>query len=388
LKQILYITPYYKPSWFYGGPPKCIAEQAEYLAKHFDCKIDVVTLNKNGAANLFDSKTPIVKTVDGVTVHYLPSAKSKLGKAYFSSPGLKKYLEQFKAYDLVHVHMLFNAFSTAGASFAIKHRIPFGYSVHGMLDKFSITRSKWMKRTHRFFYEDQQLLMSKFVHFTTENEHKNAVISRRAKAEVIPLGIVFESFVEYPKQHSYFDLRMVYLGRVNRKKGLDLLLKAMTQLPENIKERVALDIFGEDDDNFMPELKAFVQENKLQEVVQFKGKLNPSERNQILQSYDLLVLTSHQENFGLVVAEALDQKIPVLISDKVNLCDEVENHQCGWVTSLAVKSIGKKVEEAFRTPKHIRAQMGARGHEYVRNSYSFEKVAEKYWELYGKSFKL
>jgi glycosyltransferase involved in cell wall biosynthesis len=388
LKQILYITPYYKPSWFYGGPPKCIAEQAEYLAQHFDCKIDVVTLNKNGNETLFDSEVPLVKIVDGVTVHYLPSSKSKLGIAYFSSPSLKKYLEQFKAYDLVHVHMLFNAFSTAGASFAIKHRIPFGYSVHGMLDKFSLTRSKWMKRAHRFLYEDQQLLMAKFVHFTTENERKNAIISRRAKAEVIPLGIVFEPFVEHMKQHSYTDLHMVYLGRVNRKKGLDLLLKAMTQLPENIKDRVALDIFGEDDDNFMPELQGFVQENMLQEIVQFKGKLNPSERNQILQSYDLLVLTSHQENFGLVVAEALDQKIPVLISDKVNLCDEVENHQCGWVTSLSVKSISKKVEEAFRTPKHIRAQMGARGHEYVRESYSFEKVAEKYWELYGKSYKL
>ena len=118
--------------------------------------------------------------------------------------------------------------------------------------------------------------------------------------------------------------------------------------------------------------------------MQFKGKLNPSERNQVLQSYDLLVLTSHQENFGLVVAEALDQKIPVLISDKVNLCDEVENHQCGWVTSLSVKSIGKKIEEAFRTPKHIRAQMGGRGREYVHESYAFEKVAEKYWELYQR----
>ncbi|MBC7390060.1 MAG: glycosyltransferase, partial [Opitutaceae bacterium] len=104
--------------------------------------------------------------------------------------------------------------------------------------------------------------------------------------------------------------------------------------------------------------------------------------NKILQTYDLLVLTSHQENFGLAVAEALDQKIPVLISDKVNLCNEVEDHNCGWVTTLNEKTITKKIEEAFRTPKHMRKQMGEAGHKFVRNSFGFDKVGESYWKLY------
>lgn len=384
--KLLYITPYYKPSWFYGGPPKCISEQAEYLTKHFECTIDVVTLNQNGQEELFESNGKVVvKEIEGVTVHYLPASTTKWGQAYYASPLLKKYLHNFKKHDLIHIHTLFNAFSTIGARFAIKNKIPFGYSVHGMLDAFSLTRSKWMKKFHRFMFEDQYLLMADFVHFTTENERKNAVLSKRAKTVVIPLGMKYEAFVEYKKSYSYYDLRLIYISRINRKKGLDLLLNALSLLPSYMKDRVSLDIYGEDDDNFLQELKKIVELNQLRKCVVFKGKLNPANRNETLQQYDVLVLTSHQENFGLVVAEALDQKIPVLISDKVNLCDVVEQNQCGWVSPLKIDNIVKKIEEAFRTPKHIRQQMGEKGHALVRENYAFEKVGVMYWQLYEKT---
>jgi glycosyltransferase involved in cell wall biosynthesis len=384
LKKILYVTPYYKPSWFYGGPPKCIAEQAEYLAQHFDCQIDVITLNKNGASKLFDSQEVVVKKVDGVTVHYLPPSEGKWGKSYFSSPQLKRYLDLFKSYEVVHIHALFNGFSTAGASFALKHGIPFGFSVHGMLDKFSLTRSKWIKRLHRLFYEDAFLSKADFVHFTTPNEKKNSIFPRKTKAVVIPLGIQFEEPLDYPAPYRRFDLNMVYLGRINRKKGLDLLLKALLLLPENMKGRFHLDIFGEDDDHFLVELQNMVKFHQLEETVSFLGNLSPTERNATLQKYDLLVLTSHQENFGLVVAEALDQKVPVLISDKVNLCDEVVTHECGWVSTLSPQHIAKKIEEAFRTPQHVRRRKGENGHLFVRNNYPFDKIGRQYWELYTR----
>lgn len=384
MKKILYITPYYKPSWFYGGPPKCISEQAEYLASHFDCTVDVLTLNVNGSEKLFDSKGAEVKVVEGVTVHYLPVSEGKIGQSYFSSPLLKLYLEKFKEYDFVHIHTLFNAFPTAGAAFALKYKLPYGYSVHGMLDRYSLTRSKWMKRVHRFIYEDSYLAKADFVHFTTINEKKNSIFPKKSKTAVIPLGIVFEDFVEHPKDYNPYDLKMVYLGRINRKKGLDLLIQSFLNVPENMKGRFHLDVYGEDDDHFLVELQNMLAFHKLEDTVSFLGKLDPSERNKQLQSYDLLVLTSHQENFGLVVAEALDQKIPVLISDKVNLCDEVMEHQCGWVTPLQPKVIAKKIEEAFRTPKHIRQRMGEKGHQFVRKSYNFDDVGKKYWELYWK----
>ncbi len=234
-------------------------------------------------------------------------------------------------------------------------------------------------------FEDQYLLMADFVHFTTENERKNAVLSKRAKTVVIPLGMKYEAFVEYKKSYSYYDLRLIYISRINRKKGLDLLLNALSLLPSYMKDRVSLDIYGEDDDNFLQELKKIVELNQLRKCVVFKGKLNHANRNETLQQYDVLVLTSHQENFGLVVAEALDQKIPVLISDKVNLCDVVEQNQCGWVSPLKIDNIVKKIEEAFRTPKHIRQQMGEKGHALVRENYAFEKVGVMYWQLYEKT---
>ncbi|MEP7169403.1 MAG: hypothetical protein ABI855_08525, partial [Bacteroidota bacterium] len=100
--NILYVTPYYKPSWNYGGPPRCISEQAEYLAKHYDLKIEVLTLNLNGSKPLFNSQEPVVKDVDGVTVHYLPVSSNTLGKAYFESNFLDEYINKFLNVDLIH----------------------------------------------------------------------------------------------------------------------------------------------------------------------------------------------------------------------------------------------------------------------------------------------
>ncbi|MBY0426799.1 MAG: glycosyltransferase, partial [Cytophagales bacterium] len=278
--KILYVTPYYKPAWFYGGPPKCIAEQAEYLASRYGYEIHVVTLNKNGSSPLFNSQEPVVEHVNGVIVHYLPVAKNLLGKKYFQAKGLADYLEKFNEVDLIHVHMLFNAFSVAGFQLGVKYQIPYIVSLHGMLDNYSLTRSKWMKRFHRFFLEDNYLQQARAVHFTTENEFKNAVINKPIHPVVIPLGFFFEGQNDhtphFPPQPEIYKL--IFIGRINRKKGIDLLIEGIHLLPTEIRNNVRLDIYGEEDEPCKPELEVLIQNYGLQERIHFKGNLPPEER--------------------------------------------------------------------------------------------------------------
>lgn len=382
--KILYVTPYYKPAWFYGGPPKCIAEQAEFLASRYGYQIDVITLNKNGTSKLFESDIPVIKEVNGVKVHYLRESKGILGRKYFQAEGLSTYMEQFKNVDLIHVNMLFNAFSVAGFRLGLKYKIPYIVSLHGMLDAFSLTRNKWMKRLHRFFFEDHFLQKARAVHFTTENEFKNAIINKPIRPVVIPLGFFFEG----QNDHSlYFPpnseaLKLVFLGRINRKKGLDLLINGIGKLPKHIKEKILLDIWGEEDEPCKPELIALISGVDLTHQIHFKGNLSPDIRNETLKKYDVLALTSHQENFGLVVVEALEQKIPVLISDKVNLSDFVLNKNCGLVSELNEVSIANQLEQFFNLTPEIRAEMGLNGYHAVRKLFNMKVVGQLYHELY------
>lgn len=381
---ILYITPYYKPAWFYGGPPKCIAEQAEYLANHCGLTIEVVTLNINGSKPLFKGEDPIVKDIDGIKVHYLPVSKNKLGRIYFNSEYLDEYLHKFDKVNLIHVHTLFNAFSRKGMQFAFKNNIPYVVTPHGMLDSFSLTRSRIMKRIHRFFFDDKLLSNANAVQFTTSNELKSSIINKPLKSVIIPLGFQFPDY-EIQKKENYDEiLKLVFLGRVNRKKGIDILIKGLAGLDPKIKGQIHLDIYGADDDNCKSELEELIAANYLKKNITFCGSLDPQHRDEKLKQYDCLVLTSHQENFGLVVAEALAMALPVYISDKVNLCDFVLENNCGWVSTLDVNDVTQTLEEILKTSSREKYSKGLNGFRAVRENFSMHSVSAKYVDLYKK----
>lgn len=386
--NVLYITPYYKPSWFYGGPPKCIAEQAEYLATHHGMKLDVLTLNINGAKPLYDTSEPLVKDVDGVTVHYLPVSNGKFGRAYFDSDYLQEYIKKFSNADLIHVHTLFNAFSRKGMQFAVKKNIPYIVTPHGMLDSFSLTRSEWMKKIHRYLYDDNLLSRAKAVQFTTKNELKSSIIKKTVQSVIIPLGFEFSKDEMQKQSRAENKLKLVFLGRVNRKKGIDRLVKGMAKIERSVVEKITVDIYGADDDNCKSELDELINASYLKKNITFCGSLDPAIRDEKLKGYDCLVLTSHQENFGLVVVEALAMGLPVYISDKVNLCDFVLENDCGWVSTLDTTDISQTLQEILNTDIHTRYSKGGRGYNAVRTNFSMKDVALQYVDLYNKSVNL
>jgi len=380
--RILTVTPYYKPAWRFGGPPRCIAEWSEFLVSRSGMQIDVVTLNRNGDAPLYSGDGAIVRTVEGVTVHYLPMAVSRTGRAYFGSPALEAVLARFTDVDLVHVNTLFNAFSRKGMQFAARQRIPYLVTPHGMLDRYSLSRSGMAKRIHRLLFDDRLLRHAAAVHFTTENERQNAVLHGPLRPVVLPLGMVFPE-TPLPSRPAHPDgTRLVFLGRINRKKGIDRLVAALAALPPARRTGLTLDVYGNDDEQVIPELEAQIARNDLGDIVRFRGTLDPAERDATLVRYDSLVLTSHQENFGMVVAEALAAGLPVFVSDKVNLCGFVTEHRCGWVSDLSTNGIAATLRQIHETTPAERRRMGEAGARAVRESFAMERIGPRYADLY------
>ena len=138
---------------------------------------------------------------------------------------------------------------------------------------------------------------------------------------------------------------------------------------------------GDGDAAYVAELKQFAQDRGALERVLFTGWLGGRAKVAALQGAALLVLPSRQENFGLVVAEALACGVPVLVTRHVNLAAEIEAAGAGWVAPLERSALLASLLEALQH-KDERLRRGARGRELARTRFNWSAVATELGELY------
>ena len=282
------------------------------------------------------------------------------GGNYHHCPNLRSWiLQNAERFDALIAHGLWQYPGVAVRKAALKAGKPYFIYPHGMLDP-------WFRRTYplkhvkkQFFWWFRQgriLRDAKGVCFTTEEERRLARKTFRpyhCKEVVTGLGvdepplddesqtkIFFESFPELS------GLRLLlFLGRIHRKKGIDLLLRAFSKKAGSNDHLV---LAGPVEDTvYSKELKQMSE--PFCERVTWAGMLSGDLKWGALRAADALALPSHQENFGMVVAEALSVGTPVLITDKVNLWREVEDTRAGHVSTDDLSGINALLRE-WRSP--------------------------------------
>lgn len=219
---------------------------------------------------------------------------------------------------------------------------PYVVYPHGMLDPW-FKRAAPFKHIKKWLYwpwgEYHVLKDATRVIFTAEQERLQAKQSfwlYSCKETVLPLGIEGPS-LDSSKTNMFLskipDLQnkrlLLFLGRIHPKKGLSLLLEAWKSFAPQINQHNAhLVIAGphNESDNFIEILKAIQAPE-----VTWTGMLTGDLKWSALRSADGFILPSHQENFGIAVVEALSLGIPVFISDKINICNEIQQSKAGFV---------------------------------------------------------
>jgi len=125
---------------------------------------------------------------------------------------------------------------------------------------------------------------------------------------------------------------ILFLGRVHEKKGGDLLVDAFQKL---VCERPDTDyhlvMAGPADNSFGRKLKKLVATYGIEDRVTWTGMIEGDVKWGAFQAAEVFILPSHQENFGISVAEALSASLPVLISNKVNIWREIDQDKAGLV---------------------------------------------------------
>ncbi|HTH81518.1 MAG TPA: glycosyltransferase [Mucilaginibacter sp.] len=347
--KILQINASYKPAYLYGGPTMSVAKLSEELVKA-GCTVEVFTTTANGD-NELPVKPNIKTTVDGVNVTYF----KRLTKdhTHLSPTLLKNLWKQAAMFDVVHIHAWWNLVSVFSALIALIKKVPMVISPRGTLSTYSFNNKNTSAKSVMNNLLGKRLLTNSYIHATSDAESKAlAGIFTPKSVFVVP------NFVHIPPLQSKVTaaskgiLRLLFFSRIEEKKGLDILLHALPA----INSPYHLTIAGDGDETYIEKLKKITRAYKTDINISWIGFQNENKFN-ILSDHDLLILPSHNENFGNVVIESLSMGTPVLISEHVGLATYVLKNNFGWVCETTVASVSNFINHiAANTPQitHIK----------------------------------
>lgn len=370
--KILHVVPSYKPAYVYGGTIESVARLCEALA-HAGEEVTVYTTNANGKEEL-DVATGKEQLVDGVKVFYF---KRIFSDPYYIAPSLWKQLyRNCKNYDVVHIHSWWNMIVIVATLICTMRRVKTIVSPRGMFSDYVLNHSKQQLKRLIHLGLGRWLLKKNRFHATSEAEYKEcAALIPGWKGFVIPNIIWLPPLRLARPEHACFTI--IFLSRIHPKKGLELLMEALSHLSEPCMLKIA----GFGDEQYMQQLKKKADLLGVSEKIEWLGWRNRDEKFSTLLQADLFALTSYNENFGNVVIEALYAGTPVLVSSEVGACNFVEVYNLGWICKPEINSIVQQLQQAMADTekrKHINAVAPG----FASNYYSEKALQPLYLQHY------
>ncbi|MFT6842174.1 MAG: glycosyltransferase involved in cell wall biosynthesis [Psychroserpens sp.] len=310
-----------------------------------------------------------------------------LGKSRTSYAVNFKYLswliKNATNYDVVIVDGLWQ-FHVIGGYVLHFAKIPFCVFTHGMLDPyFNENKLKYFKKLPFWFFIERNVLsLANAALFTCEEEKNLASQSfpfYKSRPKVTTLGVKrFEGlksnltdafFKRFPFLNSKpFGL---FLSRIHPKKGLELLINSIskaTYIPDDFIFVVA----GPYEESYKKELEQLAVKLNVREKILWTGMLHKEEKWGAYHAADFFILPSHQENFGIVVAEALSTNTPVLITNKVNIWQEIQKEKAGFIEPDTIEGVTSLLESWFLLSTEKKNEMNKSAGTCYKKYYSTE----------------
>jgi len=279
--------------------------------------------------------------------------------------------------QLIHDHALWLPNNYSMAMAAYRQGIPRIVSTHGMLEPWAFNFHAWKKKVAWWGFQKRALQRAQVLHATSEQEAQNLLAYQLGRpVAVIPLGVDMPPEKVAPLA---FDKKvMLFLSRIQPKKGLINLVKAWDQIRDNNWKIV---IAGPDEQGHRAEVEALIRQKGLQSYFEFTGNLSPKEKWPYYYGADVFVLPTFSENFGIVVVEALACGLPVVIT-KGAPWQMLERENCGWWIDIGVEPLTAVLKEIIHLePSRLKA-MGQKGIAIARDQFTWEKAARDMIKLY------
>ena len=365
----------------YGGPSAAIWPMVSAL-HDAGVTVELVTTDADGPhRQLKHSDLPKVP----FPLHVLPGPReSHVELAAWMNANAKRF-------DVIHTHGLWHRHGSAAMAAARHAGVPHVIRTCGMLAPYSWNRRWWKKRPYWWLIERRNVRGAAALHVTSPGERAE-VEAWHLPAPIyeIPLGLEATAF-ETPRNETALRDRcgpnaktrpiILFLGRLHPVKGItDALLPALSQM----KSDVFLALVGgpaEDAPGYESEIHSTIERLGLTDRVGLLGTVSGAEKWACYDGATVYVQSSHTENFGLSVAEAMARGCPVVVTEGVQSRSLVEASNGGWVVPFDPTRLATALNEAV-SDSETSSSRGRAGREFVRRELGWNRIAEKLVSVY------
>jgi glycosyltransferase involved in cell wall biosynthesis len=385
--NILQVSPYFAPGWAYGGPVKVSFEICTELARRGH-NVVVFTSDSIGASSRINTSKDI-SNLEKLEVRYFKNLSNWLAFSHhlFFTPGLVvEAARRVRKFDIIHMTEYRTLQNVIIYYYAQKYNIPYILQGHGSIPR------RMSKIGLKYLYDNlwgYNILKnaSKVLALTsTESEQYKNMGIQDNKIEIIPNGVNLNEFDNLPAKGEFklkyglknVDRTILFLGRINPIKGIDLLVKAYSKLLNQLND-IKLVIVGPDD-GYLAQLKQLIFDLKIENKVIVTGPLYGKDKLAAFVDAELYVLPSLSEGFPVSVLESCACGTPVIITKECGITDII-NSRVGLVISYDENQLMDTIC-LLLSDEQMRKDMGEQGKLLVRERFSWSSIVNQLEGIY------
>ena len=286
-----------------------------------------------------------------------------------------------KNYDLVELHTIFSALIFRAGRICRDAGVPYLVRPHGSLDPFDLQKHPRLKAFVGPRFVRPLLAGSAGAVLTAPLEAERLqTYGANVPRFVAPLPVSLPEGTgdgeAFRRRHDIpMDATVVlFMSRVDYKKGLDFLIPALGRLhPKHPKLRFVL--AGTGDPEFIDRVRGWVAKEGIAAMTREVGFVSGPEKRDALAAADLFALPSLNENFGIVLIEAMHCGVPLLISDQVYIQQEIRSASAGLVCKPEIGSVTETLGVLLGDAP-ARRRMGEAGRRLVEERYRPQAATE------------
>jgi glycosyltransferase involved in cell wall biosynthesis len=380
--KILHVVP--AIGSIYGGPSISVLSLANALGQ-LGIEVDIITTNVNGEEIL---DVPLRTWLQGehYRIQYFPCWYLK---DYKISSAMSGWLSQhIRDYDLVNTHAIFSYSIFPAYRACQRHNVPYVMHPHGMLENWALNYKSWKKTPYYHLIEKPAITQASAIRVLAQSEADSLQqLNLGTPLARVPNGIWQSDFIQMPDRQE-FDRAfpktngktlILFLGRIDPKKGLDLLASAFAQVRQQFPN-AHLVLAGPDNIGFQPTAESYFAEVGCLDAVTFTGILTGNLKYSALAAATIYTAPSYSEGFSMSVLEGMAAGLPCVITTGCNF-PESATANAAHLVAIDAEAIAKALIYCLRDPDAAQA-MGQRARKFVFEQYSWEAIGKQMLNVY------
>ncbi len=381
--KILNICAY---TWEVGGPARIIFDHT------------TVALKQGHEVDILSPASPndkIYPTPEGARVIVC----QRTSPISYIFPEFSVALFQFlraniNSYDIIHCHGIFHFGSIA--PFLFKNNTAKVITIHGLLDHWALRNGYLKKKLFSVLLQKRLLRSANLIQINNHDEQAdlyNYLGYQHPNVAIVPNGMQLSELTNLPPKGTFrqqfvinTDQKIVlFMGRLNAKKGLDLLLPAFQKYTARHQDTIL--VLAGPDDGYEAETKRFVAGNQLDKYIKMVGMITGQTKKAALSDATIFALPSYSEGFSIAALEAMTAGVPALVSKRIGFDGTVAQYNAAHEVELTVESVFEGLTKMLQNPTYCQT-LKTNAQQMVFELYDINKVAVRLLDEFEKLGKI